>query len=242
MLLNIKTFLTFLVSMVFKVYFCAMEKIKVELIEKISPLYQKYGVKSFTMDDVANSLGISKKTLYQHFEDKADLVKQIVLHTVQEQEGQFVNLVDKKYNSIEVLYKISMFVSKLLREMNPSISFDLKKYYPNAFQILIDHKKNHIFSNIKQNIEKGIEEGLYRPELKVDLIAASYVIRAEQVLNLEDYYENAKYTSSEVFEELLEYHIRGISTEKGIKCFEKIQKNEKSKPLKKENSKNKKKS
>ena len=89
--------------------------------------------------------------------------------------------------------------------------------------------------------EKGIEEGLYRPELKVDLIAASYVLRTEQVLNLEEYYENAKYTSSDVFEELLEYHIRGISTAKGIKCFEKIRKNEKSKQIKKEINKNKKK-
>jgi len=66
-----------------------MEEMRIELIKKISLLYQKYGIKSFTMDDVANELGISKKTLYQYFNDKADLVKQIVLHTVKEQECQF---------------------------------------------------------------------------------------------------------------------------------------------------------
>jgi len=124
-----------------------------------------------------------------------------------------------------------MFISKLLKEMNPSISFDLKKYYPEAFKVLIDHKKNHIYNNIKQNIEKGIKEGLYREGLKVDIIATLYVLRTEQVLNIDEYNENVKYTSSEIFEELLEYHIRGIATPKGLKCFEEILMSEKNKSI-----------
>jgi TetR/AcrR family transcriptional regulator, cholesterol catabolism regulator len=206
-----------------------MEKMKKELIKKISLLYQKYGIKSMTMDDVANELGISKKTLYQYFADKAELVKEIVSDTISEQACMFSELSDKRLNAIEVLYNISMYVSKFLNEMNPSISFDLRKYYPEAWEILGNHKKNHIYNSIKVNMQKGINEGLYRPELKVELIAAIYVLRTEHVLNFEPYEDDKEYTSSEIFEELIEYHIRGIATPKGIKCFEEILKNKKNK-------------
>ena len=121
-----------------------MDKMRIELIEKISLLYQKYGIKSVTMDDVATELGISKKTLYQYFDDKAGLVKDIIHHYVNYQNKAFEEISDKNLNSIELIFEISKFVSKLLKEMNPSITFDLKKYYPEAWKLLIDHKTNHI--------------------------------------------------------------------------------------------------
>jgi len=209
-----------------------MEEIRKELIEKIGQLYQRYGIKSVTMDDIAGELGISKKTLYKYFIDKADLVKKIVLHSIDEQKECFCQIADKKYNSIEILYEISKYVSKLLNNMNPSTTFDLKKYYPEAWKLLIEHKKNHIFNSIKLNIQKGINEGLYRADLKIDLIATIYVSRTEKVLNVEEYNGETKYSSSEIFEEMLKYHIRGIATPKGLKYYEDIlfkEKNKKSK-------------
>lgn len=179
------------------------------------------------MDDVATELGISKKTLYQHFADKADLVKEVVLHSISSQNQFIENISCKKLNSIELIFEISKYVSLLLKEMNPSITFDVKKYYPEAWKILIEHKTNHIYNNIILNINKGISEGLYRNDLRVELVAMLYVFMINDTCNKEDFEGTSKYSSSEMFEEIVKYHIRGIATPEGLKCFDEILKKEK---------------
>ncbi|MFH0894264.1 MAG: TetR/AcrR family transcriptional regulator [Bacteroidota bacterium] len=197
-----------------------MEEKPNQIIEKVTPLFMRYGIRSVSMDDISRELGISKKTLYQHFEDKTELVKQALAKYLVGMGLQFKEIVSSKKNSIEMLFEISQYLGKLLKDLNPSIIYDLQKYYPEVMGLLDEHKHKHVYNNVKANLIKGMEEGFYRKDLNPEIIAKLYVSRMDisvdpAVLNVEGH------NLSEVYDELFRYHIRGIASKKGLEYFEK---------------------
>ncbi len=186
------------------------------MIEKITELFLKYGVKSFSMDDIAKELGISKKTLYVHFRDKKDVVLKSVIHSVQDQQCKMANIIkENSFNAIDVLFYVSKQLVESLKNMNPNINFDLQKYYPEACSIMNEHRKKHIYGKIILNMEQGIKEGLYRDDLNKEIIAKLY---EEQVANI------TSLVIRDSFDEILKtafiYHIRGIASQKGLDYLE----------------------
>ena len=203
----------------FFVYFCGMEEKIRTILQQVSDLYLKYGIKSVTMDDVSRELGVSKKTLYECFKDKNDLVKCFLdfhmqkIRIVFEQEAN-------EGNAIDHLMNINRIITKFLTDFNQSVHYDLQKYYPEIFKSLFEYKRVHMFNSVKENIIRGMKEGLYRADLKPELIAQIYVSRVEASLDV-DFLRNKDYTSNELFTEMFIYHIRGIASKKGIEYFEK---------------------
>ena len=200
-------------------YFCKMEQKLNELLEGISQLFIKYGIKSVTMDDIARHLGISKKTLYQYFADKRDLVEKIVLFHINKHNSEFKEKEFEKLNAIDILLTVSKNVMALLEEFTPSICYDLQKYYPEIHKIFSDHKNKHIFENVKMNIIKGMAEGLYRKDIDPDIISTIYVSRIEMIFNYETF-PSDKFSLMQVFDEAFRYHIHGIASKKGIEYYE----------------------
>ena len=191
-----------------------------EIIAKVSELYLKYGIKSVTMDDVSRELGISKKTLYQHFKDKDDLVKKVVVYQMSFLAAQMEKLSDNKMNAIEELFCVSKFISKYLKQINPSVSYDLQKYYPQVWKDINMDRRGHIFNRIKENMQKGIKEGLYRDNINIDIIARFYLFRIELSQTF-DLLVDSQYTFEEIFNTSFYYHIRGIANQKGLEYLEK---------------------
>ena len=196
-----------------------MNKKAEKIIQQVSLLYMKYGIKSVTMDDVARELGVSKKTLYEHFDDKADLVKKVILYNITNIETQFNKASSKKLNALDTLMEIGNMIVRFLSDFNPSISYDLQKYYPSIWKMLIDYKKNRVFVNVKENLIKGIKEKLYREDLNPEIIARIYVSKIEATMDF-DYKGSADINPIILYNELLKYHIRGIASKKGIEYFE----------------------
>ena len=196
-----------------------MDQKLIELLEGISQLFIKYGIKSVTMDDIASHLGISKKTLYQHFADKRDLVEKIVLYHMSKNNSKFSELALCKLNAIDILLATTKNVMELLEEFNPGVCYDLQKYYPEIHKIFSDHKNKHIFENVKLNLIKGIEEGLYRKDINADIISTAYVSRIEMIFNY-DHFPSDKFSMKQVFDETFRYHIHGIASKKGIEYYE----------------------
>lgn len=201
------------------------EKFK-DIIEKVLQLYLKYGIKSITMDDVASKLSISKKTLYQFVKDKADLVDKAVSHQLNIHRCEMQNLETKNLNAIDILIQASKFVGEQYQNINPSVSYDLQKYYPSSWNRIVEYRRNHIYENIQTNMLQGIEQGLYRSDLNVDIISYSYVLKMEEVFLRPDDDFLKKYSSDEIFKTLFHYHIRGIANKKGIEYYENKLKNE----------------
>ena len=187
---------------------------------KVRELYSKYGIKSITMDDVASELGISKKTLYQYVTDKDDLVGKYIDNEIKLRQEEVCKCFREGFNAIEELFEISTFMNKIMRNQNPATEYDLKKYYPAHYQKTIKTRREGMYNYILLNLKKGRKEGLYRENMNIEVIAKLYLSRVENI-HFNELFTVEEFTSSDLFLELLTYHVRGISTEKGIIELEK---------------------
>jgi AcrR family transcriptional regulator len=190
------------------------------ILSKVRELYTKYGIKSITMDDVAREMGISKKTIYQYVTDKDDLVGKFVFNEIELRQEEICKCFKTGFNAIEELFEISIFMNKLIRDQNPATDHDLKKYYLHHYQNMVKIRREATFNYIFQNLNKGKAEGLYRDEIDAEIISKLYISRLEGI-HLNDLFTVEEFTSLRLFIELLNYHIRGIATEKGITVLNK---------------------
>jgi DNA-binding XRE family transcriptional regulator len=182
---------------------------------KVRELYMKYGIKSITMDDVARELGISKKTLYQFVTDKDDLVGKFIDNEIDLRQEEICKCFQIRFNAIEELFQISLFMNKMMRDQNPATEHDLKKYYPHHYQKTVKSRRERMYNYILMNIKKGKEEGLYRKEMNEEIIAKLYLSRTENI-HFNELFTVEEFTSVKLFVELLTYHVRGMATDKGI--------------------------
>ena len=170
------------------------------------------------MDDVAKEFGISKKTLYQFFNDKEDLVEQVVDYYL---ENPVFNLLGGEHgNSIDAYFALRNHLSRILKYFDNTIEYDLKKTYPSLHMKVHNRKRENIYTNAVSNLKEGISSGLYRDDLDVELVARLQVGRL--LLTLDP--ENQIFTETEVanitfFDKIINYHMHAICTEKGIKYY-----------------------
>ncbi|TMM32414.1 TetR/AcrR family transcriptional regulator [Polaribacter aestuariivivens] len=185
---------------------------KDKIIIKAGELFLKLGFKSVTMDDIANELGISKKTLYKYFNNKHSLVEETT-STLHESCLASVNMISERgYNAIEENFEIKKMFKEMFQNSPSSPIYQLKKYYPQVHQKTME-KEIVLFSEcLKKNIEKGIKDGYYRKDTNVDLATQFYFSLVFSVH--ENTIENYKIPKLE--QEVLVYHTRAIATEKGL--------------------------
>ncbi len=170
------------------------------------------------MDDVANHLCISKKTLYEYFKDKEDLVKNVVFLDHERMDSFFSDITKQKLNAIEELLEVYGLIHNMFRDYNPSMEYDIRKYYPDLYNNIKEIRRKRMFETVYHNIMKGKTEGLYRKELNSKIIAKLHVLRVENM------FENELFTVKEissfkVFHEIFLYHVHGILNQKGVKFF-----------------------
>lgn len=189
-----------------------------EILARTFELYEKYAIKSVTMDDVARELGISKKTLYQFVAHKNELVEKTIKNEMICAGNQHAKLKTMKLNSIEELFEVGKMMNERLKKHNPALLFDLRKYYPALYKEITKIKREKAYDSVLNNLNKGINEGLYREEIKPDIIAKLYVSRLEQSYD-ESIFSISEITSIEVFDEIMIYHLHGICNEKGLKIL-----------------------
>lgn len=191
-----------------------MDKKKLDIIERSSLIYLKYGIKSVTMDDLANQLGMSKKTIYKYFEDKNDLINTIILRTLSFEEKMCYKIQNKSENALEALIQISKMVIQRLNYVNPTIFFDLQKHHNEAWQTLENHKWNFVLNAVRNNINRGINEKLYRNDLNVEIIARLYISTIDTIMNPE-IYDWPNFQFQELFKEVMRFQFHGLVNENG---------------------------
>jgi AcrR family transcriptional regulator len=187
--------------------------------DKTRRIFMKYGIRSVSMDDISRELGMSKKTLYQHFMNKSDLVHRVLQCNYNEFQEKVAEIFRENQNAIDDLLSISLIIDKNMKDVNLAVTFDLQKYYPELYREFLDRKRRFASDYLKQNIEKGKKENIYRQDLNVELIAKMYVQQMEDMHD-PSFYDKDAISFSEVFKVMFENHIRGIANENGIKYFE----------------------
>jgi AcrR family transcriptional regulator len=201
-----------------------MNNEQIEIGNKVKDLYFRFGIKSVTMDDVARELGISKKTLYTYFKDKSELVEAVVNLEIDLQQERIDAIINKNLDAITEMFEIHKMMNQYIRQYSHVIQYDLKKYYPATYSRILQVKRERTYEGMKQNMEKGIAEGVFRKEVNAQLIAKVNLIRIEGSIET-CLFTDDELTSLDVFNQLFEYHIRGIATRKGLEIMEKLTNN-----------------
>ena len=189
-----------------------------KIILKSVDLFLSYGFKSVTMDDIANALGMSKKTIYQHFSNKTMLVEctTLFMHKIISEGINKICSLNK--NPIEEIYDIKHFVADHLKNEKTSPQFQLKKYYPTIYKSIKIDQFDLIYQCIKTNIGRGVELGIYRQKMNIDFITRLY-FSCVMAIKDDDIFPLQTFSKTMLMENYLEYHLRGICTNKGIQMF-----------------------
>lgn len=196
-----------------------MENKLENILDKVYEMYNRYGIKSVTMDDVASMLGISKKTLYQFVKDKSDLVAKVIEQKMTQTECERGDIMGENLSAIEELFKITYFITKHVKHYNPTLEFDLRKYYPAIHKKIEEKKQKSIYEGISRNLKKGIGEGVYRKEIDVDIITKVFVSRMLNSFK-DTIFTKEEIASTRVFKEIMIYHLYGICNSTGVKIIE----------------------
>ncbi len=195
-----------------------MEEKKQFILKNVGNLYFKHGIRGVTMDDVASEFGISKKTLYQFFNDKKDLVRQAVDYYLKNPAFYFHQ--QHSGNAIDRIFTLRTHLLQILKHFNNNLEFDLKKQYPDMYKKVHQFKRERIFNDTIKNVEDGIKEGLFRQELEPELIAKLQVGRMLFTLNPDnEIFKESELSNIELFDKVVDYHMHAICTEKGITYY-----------------------
>jgi AcrR family transcriptional regulator len=180
----------------------------------------RYGIRSVSMDEIANHLGMSKKTIYQFFADKDALVESVIDIEISRTREDCTVHRQKSENPVHEIFLAVDMLQELLKSMNPSLMFDLEKYHARAFQKISEHKNRFLYDVIKSNLEKGIRDELYRPEINTDIMTR-YRLATTFLLFNPELFSTGKYTLPQVMEEITDNFLYGLVTTKGLKLIQK---------------------
>jgi len=183
-------------------------------------LFKKNGIRSVSMDDISKELGMSKKTIYQYFANKTELVEKVLNHLLEKDRIPCLEQDTADMNAIDVLLAVSRNVSIQLKDMNPINAYELQKYYPAIYREFIIRKRDHVFEQVKRNFEQGISEGIYRNDLDIDLVARLYIQKLVDVHDPE-FLSSVNFGFEKVFQVMFDNHIRGIANAEGLAYYEK---------------------
>jgi AcrR family transcriptional regulator len=197
---------------------------KSRILEKGAELFFRYGVKSVTMDSIASDLGISKKTIYQHFPDKDTMVFDVVKTFIEQDNAKWDELNSLYSNVIEKMFKSFEMIKDMLTQMDPRLLFEIQKYFPNAYQLFVEHGEKCIQENLHADFKKGAQFGYFRNDIDFELLARLRMAEVNLAFN-PDFYPNNKLPLFETQLVLLDIFMRGILTEKGLTLYTSYQNN-----------------
>lgn len=189
------------------------------ILKKASELFLLYGFKNVTMDEIANDLGISKKTIYVYYENKSDLVEAVVNYLFDEIIKIVENIHQLKLNPIDECFKMYETISLLLKEEKVSVEYQLRKYFPEIYEKINCAKTSLFHTSITRNLQKGIADGYYRPTLDINFTSKFLLLVVTGIKNAEPD-ELGEVTISYAMEQFFELYFRSIATEKGLKILE----------------------
>jgi AcrR family transcriptional regulator len=186
---------------------------KSDILKTTESLFNQFGIKSVSMDDVASKLGVSKKTLYKYYNSKDELVKEVLLNKLGTFHGCIIQI-QTDGDAIDEVLSVFKNVSEVMSKNNPVMIYDLKKYYPKAFSLFEEFRNQKIREHFLNNLKRGVAEGLYRKNVNGELLARIYfnIIEFISGPDLVEIEPDFRKRYSEVFV----YHLRGICSEKGL--------------------------
>jgi AcrR family transcriptional regulator len=192
---------------------------KERILEKVTDLFMRYGIRSITMDEIATQLGISKKTIYQFFTDKDAMVEAVVNTEMKRNEEDCRIFSTTAENAVHEIFLAMDSFDEMMKSMNPQLMYDLEKHHSTAFKRLKQYKYQFLFTMVKANLERGASEGLYRPRLNYELVTRHRIESAFMPFNQEAF-PHHRFPMAQTCQELSILYLHSICNEKGKKLID----------------------
>ena len=184
------------------------------ILEGAKNLFMQFGLKSITMDDIARKAGVSKKTIYQFFSDKNSIVFKSVHEHFSEHRMEIENVLDNSKDAIESIYRISKCMKVQVEAINPTVLYDLQRYFPKAHKRFLEFKNTFIKDRMVKILEDGIESGYFRKEINPEILIIQRIEQVQLAFN-NDIFPRDKFDFKEIHEQLFDHFLHGILTVKG---------------------------
>lgn len=192
-------------------------EIKDRIVDKAGELFFQYGIKNISMDELASSLGMSKRTIYEIFKDKEDILRSLILKLGDERNRIFEEFLEEGLNVVEVFINV-IEIQRKMPVSNAKFLQDIYKYYPKIVKLMQENiEKNNVF--LREFLLTGIGQGYIRDDLNVD-VTAFLVEQSTYTYIRASYLEKPPFSFSDLFYTMMINFVRGISTEKGIKIID----------------------
>lgn len=189
------------------------------ILHKGDELFRRYGIRSITMDDIAKHLGVSKKTLYQHYPDKDELVVEVTKLNISRHIQEMDNCCGPaRVDAIAELLAVNISVGDMIRSFNPIMFYDLQKYHPKGWVIFREFRNKYVLNKIIDNMNRGIAEGLYRTDFDINIISKMRLEQVDMTFNYE-IYPPTDFQFHLVMQELTLHFLHGLVNEKGLELI-----------------------
>lgn len=195
-------------------------EVKERILLKSHELFNRYGIRSVSMDDIAAQLAMSKKTLYQYYTDKDELVTAVFTEVMDHNRVECSANKDKADNAVHEVFMAFDMVQEMFANMNISVLYDMEKYHPACYKKYVDYKNGFLYGMIRSNIERGINEEVYREDIDVDIMTRYRIYSIMLSFNTE-VFPNNRTNVVYIEQKLLEHFLYGLATPKGQKLIQK---------------------
>lgn len=199
-------------------------ELKDRIIEEAIRSFMKFGIRHVTMDDIANNLAISKRTLYEVFKDKNELILTCMQYLTQLQEERNALIQAESTNVIDMMVRNMFEGIEAINKINPVFFSDLKKYYPQVWDQKHREHREKGMNHIHTQLRKGVNEGLFRKDIDIKIVAKLFHEQMNMIGD-DQIFPKDEYNFADLFKNLVINFLRGISTRKGSDLIDQILEN-----------------
>lgn len=190
------------------------------ILEGARELFFSYGIRSVSMDDIARHLGMSKKTVYQNFKDKDEIVNMLLVASLESNEKQLKKLETDSKDAVQEIILIMKHIAEMFSRINPNLFYDMQKYYPEAWKTFQAFKQRSMIKMVETNLQQGISQGYFRNDINVRILAKMRIEQVEMAMN-PMIFSHDKFNIAEVQLCMIDHFLHGITTLKGHKLLNK---------------------
>ncbi len=196
-------------------------ELRERIIGEATEQFFRFGIRNVTMDEIAVSLGISKRTVYENFKDKTELVKSCMNELSRQKEIQNEQIISNSGNVVETIFLFMQEGIKVMNSINPVFFSDLRKFYPEIWKAIHEESLKTNYILMHKLLNKGLDEGLFRKDINLPIVSKLF----QEQMNLitdEKIFPREEFNPAEVFKNLVISFMRGISTFRGIEIIDKM--------------------
>jgi AcrR family transcriptional regulator len=194
-------------------------EVRERIIVESGALFGKYGIRSMTMDSLAEEMGISKRTIYERFKDKDALLLEVIKYFKNKTKEEALRTIDESDNVIEALFRIMKLTVSQVTQMNPLFFHDFKKYHQRVFKEFAHPGDIRDYSITQKLLETGMEQGIFRDDLHMDIVNQALHALFD-LFGHDSSMVEAGFDHRDLFEHMIIPYFRGLSTKKGRKLLQ----------------------